>query len=713
MQQQQQQGSAAGFNKTALNPGSYYEDVAPSTWRPSDAAEVQGDYLELYRRAYCGYGDALFPPLWLALMGLLAGSRLLLGGLYLMAVRWAGVPTSQLALSRVAPVMVLCLEVLCTGCFLTHVLPGMWLGHSVQCLLVLLAAAAMLGLHAAAHLQDPGYTPIPDTGAAVPDCGAAPAARLQGPGRVPTPGTEEGPCGRHLNGSAGTNAHSPAATSAAAANGSSSSSKAKGAMSVGKQQQQQQQQPPAPKLAGRALNSCWTCGVERNLRSKHCPLCNRCVERFDHHCPVIGNCVGARNHRTFVGYLAAMVLCQLLFCHLLGGLLLQQHLMQPAVSNTVAKNRADVAAALGPRQTAGLAAGVDSGQRLVSGGSSSSSSSSSSGGVVSSAEESWVVGQIELGKPVVAVPAAGGTAAAAAAGGNAHSAAGVTQGAVSVAASSEAEVAVAAEVAASAAETSSSSSSSSQAAGRLLAAAEVTGAGAGAAAAGMDAGSALEHAAAGTAVGNVADGGTEAAAAAAAAGPLGTDIALSSSSSSSSRAAELEVLLHGTGWGWQGWWLLAKALWAAAGSSPGLLLLLLLQLPSLLVSCSLLLRALALAAANLTVNEWLNRRRYLYLQHQAGFCNRFDRGPAHNCWEFWAGPSVVDWWAAWQDGEQELLSGGSAVLVPHSAAALIRVWDVRWGRHQQRLLASREAKREQAVRRRMRALGLECGEAGE
>jgi hypothetical protein len=50
-QQQQQQGSAAaGFsNHKTLNPRSYYEDVAPSSWRPSDAAEAQGDYLELYR----------------------------------------------------------------------------------------------------------------------------------------------------------------------------------------------------------------------------------------------------------------------------------------------------------------------------------------------------------------------------------------------------------------------------------------------------------------------------------------------------------------------------------------------------------------------------------------------------------------------------------------------------------------------------------------
>jgi hypothetical protein len=46
-------------------------------------------------------------------------------------------------------------------------------------------------------------------------------------------------------------------------------SAAAGAAANGWQQQQQQ----GPKLAGRSLNGCWTCGVERNLRSKHCPFC--------------------------------------------------------------------------------------------------------------------------------------------------------------------------------------------------------------------------------------------------------------------------------------------------------------------------------------------------------------------------------------------------------------------------------------------------------
>jgi hypothetical protein len=51
-------------------------------------------------------------PLWqLLLLGLAS----FWGGMYVMAVKWAGVPTGQLSLSRVAPMMVLSLELLCTG----------------------------------------------------------------------------------------------------------------------------------------------------------------------------------------------------------------------------------------------------------------------------------------------------------------------------------------------------------------------------------------------------------------------------------------------------------------------------------------------------------------------------------------------------------------------------------------------------------------------
>jgi hypothetical protein len=54
----------------------------------------------------------------------------------------------------------------------------------------------------------------------------------------------------------------------------------------------------------------------------------RCVERFDHHCPVLGNCVGAGNHKTFVAFLAFMLVSQLLFCHLVTSMLTQAYLLQ-------------------------------------------------------------------------------------------------------------------------------------------------------------------------------------------------------------------------------------------------------------------------------------------------------------------------------------------------------------------------------------------------
>ena len=53
---------------------------------------------------------------------------------------------------------------------------------------------------------------------------------------------------------------------------------------------------------------CPECETLKTIRSRHCIVCNKCVERYDHHCPWINNCVGAKNHNWFLLYLTAQYL---------------------------------------------------------------------------------------------------------------------------------------------------------------------------------------------------------------------------------------------------------------------------------------------------------------------------------------------------------------------------------------------------------------------
>jgi len=51
---------------------------------------------------------------------------------------------------------------------------------------------------------------------------------------------------------------------------------------------------------------CPTCEVLRPQESRHCYICNKCVDRFDHHCQWLNNCVGVGNHSVFFMYLLSV-----------------------------------------------------------------------------------------------------------------------------------------------------------------------------------------------------------------------------------------------------------------------------------------------------------------------------------------------------------------------------------------------------------------------
>ncbi|KAM4569078.1 palmitoyltransferase ZDHHC11 isoform 1-T2 [Fundulus diaphanus] len=53
---------------------------------------------------------------------------------------------------------------------------------------------------------------------------------------------------------------------------------------------------------------CYLCDVKVGPKVKHCGVCNKCVEGFDHHCKWLNTCVGQRNYWFFFGALVSAIL---------------------------------------------------------------------------------------------------------------------------------------------------------------------------------------------------------------------------------------------------------------------------------------------------------------------------------------------------------------------------------------------------------------------
>ena len=57
-----------------------------------------------------------------------------------------------------------------------------------------------------------------------------------------------------------------------------------------------------------AEDFCPYCLVKNNFRSKHCLICQNCIDEFDHHCFWVGNCIGKKNYKLFFIFLIYILL---------------------------------------------------------------------------------------------------------------------------------------------------------------------------------------------------------------------------------------------------------------------------------------------------------------------------------------------------------------------------------------------------------------------
>ena len=52
---------------------------------------------------------------------------------------------------------------------------------------------------------------------------------------------------------------------------------------------------------------CPKCLIKMDFRTKHCVICDKCVDDFDHHCFWVGNCIGKKNFSLFFDFLVYVI----------------------------------------------------------------------------------------------------------------------------------------------------------------------------------------------------------------------------------------------------------------------------------------------------------------------------------------------------------------------------------------------------------------------
>ncbi|RRT69595.1 hypothetical protein BHE74_00003892, partial [Ensete ventricosum] len=77
---------------------------------------------------------------------------------------------------------------------------------------------------------------------------------------------------------------------------------------------QSHEQSSEQQMGEEGMFYCSLCEVEVLKNSKHCRVCDKCVDGFDHHCRWINNCVGRQNYRRFFILMASALLLVSMLC---------------------------------------------------------------------------------------------------------------------------------------------------------------------------------------------------------------------------------------------------------------------------------------------------------------------------------------------------------------------------------------------------------------